>query len=76
MWYTGPIDIIAPEVSPVGTRSRLYKRTKMAAGGGYLPDSQKSLHRYTDDGVVPREGMQGVASNDTARAGAPTPEER
>jgi cytochrome c-type biogenesis protein CcsB len=27
---------------------------------GYLPDSQKSLHRYTDDGVVPREGMQGA----------------
>ena len=26
---------------------------------GYLPDSQKSLHRYTDDGVVPKEGMQG-----------------
>jgi len=35
---------------------------------GYLPDSQKSLHRYTDDGVVPREGMQGaVASDDSAR---------
>ena len=29
---------------------------------GYLPDSQKSLHRYTDDGVVPREGMQGASS--------------
>ncbi len=27
---------------------------------GYLPDSQKSLHRYTDDGVVPVEGMQGA----------------
>jgi len=26
---------------------------------GYLPDSQKSLHRYTDDGVVPQEGMLG-----------------
>ena len=26
---------------------------------GYLPDSQKSLHRYTDDNVVPKEGMQG-----------------
>ena len=26
---------------------------------GYLPDSQKSLHRYTDDGVTPQEGMQG-----------------
>ena len=28
---------------------------------GYLPDSQKSMHRYTDDNVVPREGMQGPA---------------
>ena len=28
---------------------------------GYLPDSQKSLHRYTDDQVVPKEGMQGPA---------------
>jgi len=26
---------------------------------GYLPDSQKSLHRYTDDQVMPKEGMQG-----------------
>jgi ABC-type transport system involved in cytochrome c biogenesis permease subunit len=26
---------------------------------GYLPDSQKSMHRYTDDGVTPQEGMQG-----------------
>ncbi len=26
---------------------------------GYLPDSQKSLHRYTDPDVVPQEGMQG-----------------
>ena len=34
---------------------------------GYLPDSQKSLHRYTDDQVVPREGMQGATSNDSAR---------
>ncbi len=25
---------------------------------GFLPDSQKSMHRYTDDNVVPREGMQ------------------
>lgn len=33
---------------------------------GYLPDSQKSLHRYTDDGVTPMEGMQGAA---------PTPKE-
>ena len=34
---------------------------------GYLPDSQKSLHRYTDDQVVPREGMQGVREADSAR---------
>lgn len=37
---------------------------------GYLPDSQKSLHRYTDDGVVPREGMQGAtraAGEESAR---------
>lgn len=27
---------------------------------GYLPDSQKSMHRYTDDGVQPSEGMQGA----------------
>jgi len=27
---------------------------------GYLPDSQKSLHRYTDDGVEPQEGQQGA----------------
>jgi cytochrome c-type biogenesis protein CcsB len=26
---------------------------------GYMPDSQKSLHRYTDDGVLPQEGQQG-----------------
>jgi len=39
---------------------------------GYLPDSQKSLHRYTDDGVVPREGMQGAtaASEESARLGS------
>ena len=36
---------------------------------GYLPDSQKSLHRYTDDGVMPQEGQQGTApSNEQARA--------
>lgn len=36
---------------------------------GYLPDSQKSLHRYTDDGVEPREGQQGPApSTEQARA--------
>ena len=35
---------------------------------GYLPDSQKSLHRYTDDQVVPREGMQGArVAEDSAR---------
>jgi len=28
---------------------------------GYMPDSQKSLHRYTDDGVQPQEGQQGPA---------------
>lgn len=37
---------------------------------GYLPDSQKSLHRYTDDGVQPQEGMQGGGqqSQNQARA--------
>ena len=36
---------------------------------GYLPDSQKnSLHKYTDDNVVPREGMSGGAE---ASASAP-----
>lgn len=29
---------------------------------GYLPDSQKSLHRYTDDFVAPQEGQQGMSS--------------
>jgi ABC-type transport system involved in cytochrome c biogenesis permease subunit len=33
---------------------------------GYLPDSQKSLHRYTDDGVVPQEGMIGPAPEQQA----------
>ncbi len=33
---------------------------------GYLPDSQKSLHRYTDDQVVPREGMQGARTVEEA----------
>jgi hypothetical protein len=38
---------------------------------GYLPDSQKnSLHKYTDDGVVPREGMSGGAEGDSASAPA------
>lgn len=36
---------------------------------GYLPDSQKSLHRYTDDAVVPSEGRQGPAPSDTATPG-------
>ncbi len=31
---------------------------------GYLPDSQKSLHRYTDPDVVPMEGMQGGVAAD------------
>ncbi len=35
---------------------------------GYLPDSQKSLHRYTDDNVVPREGMQGSRPESTESA--------
>jgi cytochrome c-type biogenesis protein CcsB len=36
---------------------------------GYMPDSQKSLHRYTDDGVQPQEGRQGPSpvSGDQAR---------
>ena len=36
---------------------------------GFLPDSQKSLHRYTDDGVVPMEGRQGGGEvvDDSAR---------
>jgi len=38
---------------------------------GYLPDSQKnSMHKYTDDGVVPREGMSGGAEDDSASAPA------
>jgi len=35
---------------------------------GYLPDSQKSLHRYTDDNVQPIEGQQGPSPEDSARA--------
>ena len=31
---------------------------------GYLPDSQKSLHRYTDDNVRPMEGQQGASAAD------------
>jgi cytochrome c-type biogenesis protein CcsB len=44
---------------------------------GYLPDSQKSMHRYTDDGVVPKEGMQGTTSSSesaSAERDAPTAE--
>jgi cytochrome c-type biogenesis protein CcsB len=41
---------------------------------GYLPDSQKSLHRYTDDNVVPSEGQQGSAPSTQARAEAPSEE--
>ena len=35
---------------------------------GYLPDSQKSLHRYTDDAVVPSEGRQGPMPSADASA--------
>ncbi len=35
---------------------------------GYFPDSQKSLHRYTDDNVRPMEGQQQAgSSNEQAR---------
>jgi cytochrome c-type biogenesis protein CcsB len=34
---------------------------------GYLPDSQKSMHRYTDDNVVPREGMQGPQASTSSK---------
>jgi cytochrome c-type biogenesis protein CcsB len=40
---------------------------------GYLPDSQKSLHRYTDDAVVPSEGQQGKAPTEQARADVSQP---
>jgi hypothetical protein len=40
---------------------------------GYLPDSQKSLHRYTDDGVEATEGQAGPAPQSTEQARA-TPE--
>ncbi len=46
---------------------------------GYLPDSQKNtLHRYTDDGVTPREGQQSAkAADDSARVDAlPTDSDR
>lgn len=34
---------------------------------GYLPDSQKSLHRYTDDNVTPMEGQTGPQPEGTAQ---------
>ena len=35
---------------------------------GYLPDSQKSLHRYTDDAAPPMEGQQAAQEqNESAR---------
>jgi cytochrome c-type biogenesis protein CcsB len=34
---------------------------------GYLPDSQKSLHRYTDDAVSPQEGQMGPRPEETAQ---------
>jgi ABC-type transport system involved in cytochrome c biogenesis permease subunit len=37
---------------------------------GYLPDSQKSLHRYTDDGVQAQEGQMGPRP-DQGQASAP-----
>jgi cytochrome c-type biogenesis protein CcsB len=40
---------------------------------GYLPDSQKSLHRYTDDGVKPMEGQQGGGTPSTEQARAEMP---
>ena len=39
---------------------------------GYLPDSQKSLHRYTDDAVVPMEGRQ-ESTQPSDQANARTP---
>ncbi len=32
---------------------------------GYLPDSQKSLHRYTDENVTPSEGQMGPQGEET-----------
>jgi cytochrome c-type biogenesis protein CcsB len=43
---------------------------------GYLPDSQKSLHRYTDDAVVPSEGRAAPPrSDESARADSPHDDE-
>jgi cytochrome c-type biogenesis protein CcsB len=42
---------------------------------GYLPDSQKnSMHKYTEDNVVPREGMQGPSAKTEAQAPQPASE--
>ena len=38
---------------------------------GYLPDSQKSLHRYTDDAVTPSEGRQGPMPSSDATPDTP-----
>lgn len=35
---------------------------------GYFPDSQKSLHRYTDDGVTPMEGQQSAVPDGEEQA--------
>ncbi len=43
---------------------------------GYLPDSQKSLHRYTDDGVVPSEGQMDAPRSEQARREEPAASER
>ena len=40
---------------------------------GYLPDSQKSLHRYTDPEVPAQEGIQGSAPKDEAQASIEAP---
>lgn len=40
---------------------------------GYLPDSQKSLHRYTDDGVSPQEGQMAPAPKSEEQARIETP---
>ncbi|MFN0008182.1 MAG: cytochrome c biogenesis protein CcsA [Planctomycetota bacterium] len=43
---------------------------------GYLPDSQKSLHRYTDDAVVPMEGRVEAAPVEQASSRVPAPEKQ
>ncbi len=42
---------------------------------GYLPDSQKSLHRYTDPEVPAQEGMQGSAPREEAQAKLEVPKD-